>query len=102
MGDRHDGGQRRAVRVVDHDCAGVGVEPLTQPGRIPGQREGSDRSWGDDATPVDQLASGRAPPPDTDDGQPLDEFAAPDADPGQGTATADDRAANPKTRTPPP
>ena len=39
MGDTDDRGQGRSVRVVDHDGAGLGVDPLTQPSRIAGQRQ---------------------------------------------------------------
>src|SRR3546814_5465168 len=98
MGDRNDRGPRRAVRVEHHHRAGVRVKPLTQPGRIPGKRERADRPRGDDATPVNQLASRGAPQPDADDGQPLDEFAPPDGDPGQGAAADDDREGEEQTR----
>ena len=72
VGDADDGGQRRGVRVVDHDRAALGVEPLTQTRRIARQRERASGSRLHDATAEQQLTAGGPPEPAADDGQPLD------------------------------
>ena len=61
--DADDGGQRRVVRVVDHDRAALGVEPLPQPRGVARKRERASRSRFDDAAAEQQLSAGRAPEP---------------------------------------
>ena len=88
VGDADDRGQRRAVRVVDHHGAGLGVEPLAQPRGVAWQGQRSRGARLHDAAAEEQLAAGRAPQPPRDDREPLDELAAADADPGECGATA--------------
>ena len=64
--DADDRGQRRLVRVVDHDGAGLGVDPLTQPGGVTGQRQrpggaGLARSGGGRAAARQPSATATAP-----------------------------------------
>ncbi|WIM72832.1 hypothetical protein QP028_03050 [Corynebacterium suedekumii] len=67
---------------MHHSGPGLGIDVLTQPGRVAGQREGSCRAWGDDPAPVGQLSAGGAPQPPAGHRQPLDQRAARDRNPG--------------------
>ena len=91
MRDPDDGGERRPVRVMDHHRTAFGVEPLAQPGRIAGERERADGSWLHDPTAEQELPTGRAPQPAGDDGQPLHDLAATDADERERGADQQDR-----------
>ena len=54
--DADDRGQGRRVRVVDHHGAGLGVDPLAQPGGVAGQRQGSGGARLHDPTAVTAVA----------------------------------------------
>jgi hypothetical protein len=56
VGDADDRGQGGGVWVVDHDSAGLGIDPLPQAGGVARQRQRSSRSRLDDTTAVEQLA----------------------------------------------
>ena len=91
VGDADDRGQGRSVRVVDHDGAGLGVDPLTQPSRIARQRQRSGGARLHDAAAVQQLPAGGSPQPPRADRRPLDELPAADADERQRDEEQDDR-----------
>ena len=90
MGDRDECRQCCGVWVVDHDCAGLGIDPLPQAGRIAGQGEHSSRAGLEQATAVDELPAAGAPGPPEQDRQPLHELVATDADPCQRSAQDQD------------
>ena len=91
MRDADDRGQGRGVRVVDHHRAGLGVDPLPQPGGVARESERPGGPWLHDAPPVDELTACGAPQPSAADGRPLDELAPADPDEGEGDTHEDDR-----------
>ena len=91
VGDADDRGECGGVRVVDHDCARLRIDPLPEPSGVAGQRQCSCRARFDHAASVQQLTASGAPEPACSDGSPLDDLPATDAEESEHDEDEDDR-----------
>jgi len=80
MGDADDRGQGGGVWIVNHNRAGLRIDPLPETRGIAGERQRSCRARLDHAAAVHQLGSYGARHPPCADRSPLDELPAANGD----------------------